>query len=76
MKNITVYTSTRCTYCKALKNFLIENNVDFEEKNIDNDKDAVDYLVQHGHRGVPVSVIDGEEIVGFDRERISSLLGL
>lgn len=76
MKNVTVYTSTTCTFCKALKNFLNENNVPFEEKNIDQDREAMNYLVEHGHRGVPVSVIDGEEVVGFDKERITELLGL
>lgn len=76
MKDVTVYTSSTCTFCKALKNYLNENNVEFEEKNIDNDREAVNYLVEHGHRGVPVSVIDGEEVVGFDKERIASLLDL
>jgi len=28
-----------------------------------------------GHMGVPVILIDGEEIVGFDKDRIDALLG-
>lgn len=76
MKDITVYTSTNCSYCKATKNFLKENNIPFTEKNIDKDKEAMNYLIEHGHRGVPVSVVDGQEVVGFDKARLSELLGL
>lgn len=76
MAEVTVYTSTTCTFCKATKNFLNENNVEYTERNIDKDKEAMNYLIEHGHRGVPVSVIDGQEVVGFDRERLTELLGL
>ena len=33
-------------------------------------------LMAMGHMGVPVIVIDGEEVVGFDRPKIDQLLGL
>ncbi|KWZ89938.1 MULTISPECIES: glutaredoxin family protein [Anaerococcus] len=76
MKKVTVYTSNTCPHCKAAKNYLKENNIDFEEKNVDEDRSAIDYLVEKGHRGVPVINIDGEDIVGFNKEVVDEKLGL
>ena len=76
MKKVTVYTSNTCPHCKAAKNYLRENNIEFEEKNVDEDRSAVDYLVEKGHRGVPVINIEGEDIVGFNKESVDEKLGL
>lgn len=76
MKKVTIYTSNTCPHCKAAKNYLKENNIDFEEKNVDEDRSAIDYLVENGHRGVPVINIDGEDIVGFNKEAVDEKLGL
>lgn len=76
MKKVTIYTSNTCPHCKAAKNYLKENNIDFEEKNVDEDRSAIDYLVENGYRGVPVINIDGEDIVGFNKEVVDEKLGL
>lgn len=76
MKKVTVYTSNTCPYCVAAKDFLTENNVEFEEKNVTESLDCREELLSKGYRGVPVLVIGDEEIVGFDQKRISELLGL
>lgn len=76
MKKVTVYTSNTCPHCKAAKNYLRENNIDFEEKNVDEDRSAINYLVEKGHRGVPVINIEGEDIVGFNKELVDEKLGL
>ncbi|WP_103981902.1 glutaredoxin family protein [Helcococcus massiliensis] len=76
MKKVTVYTSNTCPYCVAAKDFLTENNVEFEEKNVTESLDYREELLAKGYRGVPVLVIGDEEIVGFDQNRISELLGL
>lgn len=76
MKKVTIYTSNTCPHCKAAKNYLKENNIDFEEKNVDEDRSAIDYLVEKGHRGVPVINIDGEDLVGFNKELVDEKLGL
>ncbi len=44
------------------------------KKNVQTDKDARKELMEMGHMGVPVLVIDGEEIVGFDKDKIDELL--
>ena len=74
MADITIYTSNTCVFCKAAKQYFKENNIAYTEKNIDEDKTAVDYLIEKGYRGVPVINIDGEDIVGFDKKVIEEKL--
>ena len=74
MANVTVYTSNTCPYCVSAKDYLKEKGIDYVEKNVQTDKDARKELMSMGHMGVPVLVIDGEEFVGFDKEKIDELL--
>lgn len=76
MANVVVYTSNACPYCVTAKEYLQEKGISFVEKNIQTDKEARKELMAMGHMGVPVIVIDGEEVVGFDRPKIDQLLGL
>jgi len=50
--------------------------VEFVAKNILEDQQALEELQKLGFRATPVTVIDGEVIVGFDRGRIEQLLGI
>lgn len=74
MKNVKVFTSSTCPYCTMAKDYLIEKGVEFEEKNVQIDKEARMELMSKGYTGVPVIVIDNEEIVGFDKARLDELL--
>jgi glutaredoxin len=56
--------------------FLSRNGVEFTEKNIRTDLDAMQEMVRMGSQATPTTVIDGEVIIGFDREKISQKLGL
>lgn len=74
MANVVVYTSNTCPYCVSAKDYLKEKGVEYVEKNVQTDKEARKELMDMGHMGVPVILIDGEEIVGFDVDKIDSLL--
>ena len=74
MANVIVYTSNTCPYCTTAKSFLEEKGIEFSERNVQTDKDARKELMAMGHMGVPVIVVDGEEIVGFDKARIEEIL--
>lgn len=76
MKDLTVYSSDSCHFCTALKEYLKEKNVPFTEKNVSRDAEARKELMEMGHMGVPVTICDGQEIVGFDQAKIDELLGL
>lgn len=45
-------------------------------KNIRADQAALQELVKLGYRATPVTIIDGEAVVGFDRQKLQSLLGI
>ncbi len=74
MSKVTVYTSNTCPYCTMAKDYLKEREVDFEEKNVQTDKEARNELMAMGYTGVPVICIDDEQIVGFDKNRLDELL--
>lgn len=74
MANVVVYTSNTCPYCTLAKNYLSEKGIPYTEKNVQTDKDARKELMTMGHMGVPVLVVDGQEIVGFDKEKLDALL--
>jgi glutaredoxin 3 len=76
MKNVEIYTSPTCGYCHEAMEFFQENKVDYVEHDIAKDKDAKRTLMKKGYMSVPVIVIDGEEILGFDKEKLTGILGL
>lgn len=48
----------------------------FTAKNVQEDPVALAELQRLGLRSTPVTVIDGEVVVGFDRGKLERLLGL
>ena len=54
--------------------FLSERDVPFVVRDIMNDKSAMDELMKIGVLTTPVTVIDDEVVVGFDRKRLEELI--
>ncbi len=49
--------------------------VEFEELDVTRDSNALEDLVEvHGSRMTPTVVIDGQVIIGFDRDQLDALL--
>ncbi|NQV89368.1 MAG: glutaredoxin family protein [Parcubacteria group bacterium] len=75
--NITVYSTPTCPFCKQTKAFLEENKVEFTDIDVSSDQEEAQKMIKlSGQMGVPVTDIDGEIVIGFDRDKISGLLGL
>ena len=73
--DITIYTTPTCGYCHQAKRFLSERGAKYTERDVSRDRTAADEMVRlTGQMGVPVIVIDGQAIIGFDRPRLESLL--
>ncbi|GIK42862.1 MAG: hypothetical protein BroJett011_66950 [Chloroflexota bacterium] len=58
-----------------MREFLSDHKVEFIERNIRRDPEARQYVVDTlGTEAVPLTMIDGEMVIGFDRARLESLL--
>jgi len=76
-KKVKIYSTPTCPFCMMTKKFLKENNIDFEDIDVSTDQAKAQEMVQKsGQMAVPVLDIDGEIIVGFDKEKIRKALGL
>jgi len=74
---VKVYTTPTCPYCYTLKEFLKEQNIEFEDIDISKDEKIKDDIIKRsGAIGAPIIEVDGEIIVGFDRAKIVKLLGI
>ena len=62
---IEIYTTPTCAYCHALMDWLDDLGVEYEE---------IDATLNDEIEIVPVAVINGEKIVGFDRPAIKKAL--
>jgi len=76
-KKITVYSTPTCPFCIRAKQFLKDNKMQFEDIDVSENQDkAQEMIKKSGQMGVPVVDIDGEIIVGFDKEKIKEVLEL
>ena len=57
-----------------MKAWLSQRQIPFTEKNVREDQVALDDLKRMGFNSVPVTVIDGQRIVGFDQDRLAKVL--
>lgn len=80
-KPITIYSTKTCGFCKAAKEFLTAEGVEYTEIDVGVDQDkAREMIEKSGQMGVPVIVVgegeDEEIIVGFDKDRLATAAGI
>ncbi len=64
-------------YCKMAKDFFQKNGVAYNEYNVQSDLEKRKEMMDlSGQMGVPVITVDQDLIVGFDRRKLESLLGI
>lgn len=74
---VTIYSTSWCAFCKAEKQYFDQQGVKYTDKDIEADSEAYKELMQKSNgnfRGVPVTDIGGELVLGFDRPKIDNLL--
>lgn len=74
---VIIYSTTWCAFCKTEEQYLQKLGVDYVKKDVEEDKAAYEELMQKSggnFQGVPVTDIDGELVLGFNRPQIDTLL--
>ena len=74
-KKVTVYSTPTCPFCIRAKQFLKENNIQFQDIDVSSDQAKAQVMIERsGQMGVPVLDIDGTIVVGFDKDKIKEAL--
>ena len=75
--NVIVYSTNTWPWCVRVKDYLKQNNIEFKEFNVAEHHEAAMEMIQKtGQRAVPVIDVDGNIVIGFNKEKLDKLLGL
>ncbi len=76
-KKVRVFSTPSCAYCVILKRYLDEKGVKYESIDVSKDDNMLKEMVElSGQMGVPVTEIEKDVIIGFNKKQINSSLGL
>ena len=74
---ITIYSTQTCPYCVMLKDYLKEKGFKYTDIDVSKDhKKAEEMIEKSGQMGVPVADIDGEIVIGFNKEKVKKILNI
>lgn len=74
---VKIFTTITCSYCLVLKEFLKKHNIEFEEVDVSEEGEGRREMVEKsGQLGVPVTEINGQIVISFDKEKISEILNI
>lgn len=74
-KRVTVYSTPTCSWCTTLKRHLDHNGIRYREVDVSKDQKSAEAMARKsGQQGVPQTDINGQMIVGFDKNKINTLL--
>ena len=77
MKQVIIYSTPTCVYCKMAKEFFAKYNIPYTEHNVATDLQARAEMFTKSHQmGVPVIDVGGEIFVGFNRPGLVRALGV
>lgn len=76
-RKVTIYSTPTCHFCQMAKEFFKEKGVEFTDYDVSTDMEKRKEMIEKsGQMGVPVIYVDDEMMVGFDKDKLSSALGL
>ncbi len=76
-KEVSIYSTPTCTYCKLAKAFFDEKGITYKEFDVAADADKRAEMIDiSGQLGVPVIRIENDILVGFDKAQVAHLLGV
>ncbi len=61
-------------FCTKVKEYLSQKGIKYTERDVSKDEDAVNELKKIGVMTTPVTVINGEVVIGFDQAKLEQLL--
>ncbi len=77
MKEIHIYSTPWCHFCKGAKEFLTAKGIAYTDYDVSTDEAKKNEMIEMtGQMGVPVIVIGEDIMVGFDKAKLAAKLGI
>lgn len=74
---VKVYSTSDCSWCKKTKAYLQSKGIDYIDINVEKDMEGrKEFLQISKQQSIPTINIDGNIIVGFDKDAIDKHLNL
>jgi glutaredoxin-like YruB-family protein len=76
-KQVKVYSTPTCPWCKKVKQFLDANGIKYQDLNVAEDKTAREEMINTTHQmAVPTISIDGEYVIGYNEKELKEKLAI
>jgi glutaredoxin-like YruB-family protein len=74
---VIMFSTPTCSFCNTAKRYFREKGIRFTDVDVSRDqKAAIDMQRRTGQTGVPVILINNKPIIGFDKNKINSMLNI
>jgi len=74
---VVVFTTPSCSWCRVVKDYLKQHQIEFKAIDISRDEKAASDMVRRtGQQGVPVTLINNRPVIGFDKAQLNRLLNI
>ncbi len=72
---IKIYSTPTCPYCIKAKQYISSKGKSYENIDVSTNQEKAQEMVKlSGQMGVPVIVIDGTVVTGFDQPKLDDLI--
>ena len=72
---VVMYTTKTCPACTAAKAYLAKRHVQYREVDVQSDAKGMEEFRKLGGNGVPLILVNGEKMEGFNEKRLEAALG-
>lgn len=76
-KKVEIYSTPTCHFCHMTKEFFKEKGIQYTDHDVSTDAAKRQEMIEKtGQLGVPVIVVDDNILIGFNKDKLASLLGI
>ncbi len=73
-ESVTVYTQPGCSHCRDEKQWLDSKGVEYQERDVSHDEEALRKLKKAGSSSTPTTFVGDNPVIGFNRKKLEDLI--
>jgi glutaredoxin-like YruB-family protein len=74
---VVLYSTTWCGYCAKTRDYFADNNIDYQDVDVEKTEEGRKAYRQMGANGVPIIVINNDAVIrGYEPDEVDKALGI